>query len=42
MIYKKFQDIDLSALGMGCMRLPAFEDGTVNEEAVSFIESASG
>ncbi len=22
MVYKKFQDLELSALGMGCMRLP--------------------
>lgn len=35
MIYKKFQDIRLSALGMGCMRLPTFEDGRVNEEATA-------
>ena len=33
MIYKKFQELELSALGMGCMRLPTYEDGTVNVEA---------
>lgn len=27
MIYKKFQDIELSALGMGCMRLPCGSGG---------------
>lgn len=33
MIYRKFQDIQLSALGMGCMRLPrnSGDDGDVNE-----------
>ncbi len=35
MIYKKFKDLELSALGMGCMRLPTFEDGTVNVEATA-------
>ena len=25
MIYKKFQDLELSALGMGCMRLPVID-----------------
>ncbi len=35
MIYKKFQDLELSALGMGCMRLPVMdgEDGRVDEAA---------
>lgn len=33
MIYKKFQDMELSALGMGCMRLPR-KDGGIDEEAV--------
>ena len=27
MIYKDFQDLKLSALGMGCMRLPTLEPG---------------
>ena len=26
MIYKKFQDLQLSSLGMGCMRLPLLQD----------------
>ncbi|MBP3936737.1 MAG: aldo/keto reductase [Clostridia bacterium] len=33
MIYKKFQDKALSALGLGCMRLPTNEDGSVDVEA---------
>ena len=34
MIYKSFQDINLSALGMGCMRLPVTEDGkTIDKDA---------
>lgn len=28
MIYKNFQDIKLSALGMGCMRFPLCKDGS--------------
>ena len=34
MIYKKFQDIELSALGMGTMRLPVIDgkDGQIDEE----------
>ncbi len=35
MIYKKFKDLELSALGMGCMRLPTLEDGSINEEATA-------
>ncbi len=35
MIYKNYKDIKLSALGMGCMRLPTFEDGSINEEATA-------
>lgn len=36
MIYKPFQDLQLSALGMGAMRLPVIDgnDNTVNEPAV--------
>ncbi|MBQ8175060.1 MAG: aldo/keto reductase [Clostridia bacterium] len=36
MIYKNFQDIRLSALGLGCMRLPVCEDssGKINKDAV--------
>ena len=33
MIYKQFQDKALSALGLGCMRLPTNEDGSVDVEA---------
>lgn len=34
MIYKEFQDLKLSALGMGAMRLPTGEnDADINEEA---------
>ena len=33
MIYKKFQDKQLSALGMGCMRFPVIEgSGEIDEE----------
>lgn len=36
MIYKKFQDINLSALGLGAMRLPTVggDDSRIDEEAV--------
>lgn len=36
MIYKNFQDLKLSALGMGCMRLPVVDgnDGEVDQAAV--------
>lgn len=43
MQYRKFKKInkDVSLLGMGCMRLPKLEDGTVNEaEAIDIIRSA--
>ncbi len=33
MIYKKFQDLHLSALGMGGMRLPTCEDGSIDIRA---------
>lgn len=34
MVYKQFQDLSLSALGMGCMRLPCIEkkDSKIDEE----------
>ncbi len=37
MIYRKFQGIQLSGLGLGMMRLPVLDgnDGTVNETAVA-------
>ncbi len=34
MYYNKFQDKELSALGLGCMRLPLLEDGQIDEEQV--------
>ncbi|SEW22231.1 hypothetical protein SAMN05421659_1079 [[Clostridium] fimetarium] len=37
MIYKEFQKLELSALGMGAMRLPVIDgnDGTIDETATS-------
>ena len=36
MIYKKFQDLELSQLGFGTMRLPLLEDGvTIDEQRVA-------
>ena len=39
MVYKEFQDLKLSALGMGCMRLPVLQgnDSAVDEEAAAAI-----
>ncbi len=37
MIYKKFKDLELSALGMGCMRLPIKEG---NETSIDEAEAA--
>ncbi len=34
MIYKAFQELQLSALGMGCMRFPTLEDGNIDIPAV--------
>ena len=37
MIYKQFKDLKLSALGLGCMRLPTIDgkDGQIDEEATA-------
>lgn len=35
MIYKQFQDKKISALGMGCMRLPTDESGKIDENKVA-------
>ncbi|MBR0482048.1 MAG: aldo/keto reductase [Firmicutes bacterium] len=36
MKYNKFQDLELSALGFGCMRFPLLEDGkTIDEDQVA-------
>ncbi len=35
MKYNKFQDIELSALGFGCMRFPVLEDKSIDEEQVA-------
>lgn len=37
MIYRDFQDLKLSALGMGAMRLPVIDgnDGVVDEKAAA-------
>lgn len=32
MIYKRFADLNLSALGMGCMRLPTTAEGKIDED----------
>ena len=39
MLYKKFQDIELSALGLGCMRLPVLngDDGQIDEAQAEAI-----
>lgn len=34
MIYRKFHDLNLSALGFGAMRLPVLEDKSIDEEQV--------
>ena len=41
MIYKDFQDLKLSALGMGCMRLPVVGgNDAVVDEAAAMIAAA--
>lgn len=43
MVYKEFQDLKLSALGMGAMRLPVVDgnDGIIDEEkAVEMVDYA--
>lgn len=35
MIYKKFQNLEISALGMGAMRLPVTGDGKIDEAATT-------
>lgn len=45
MIYKDFQDLKLSALGMGCMRLPVVggNDAVVDEAAAEeMVDCAMG
>lgn len=37
MIYKSFKDKKLSALGMGCMRLPCLADGRIDEAAAAVM-----
>ena len=39
MLYKKFQDIELSALGLGCMRFPVLngDDGQIDESQAETI-----
>ena len=41
MIYKPFQDLKLSALGMGAMRLPGIggDDGKTDERATADMEA---
>ncbi len=34
MKYNRFQDLELSALGFGCMRFPVLEDKSIDEEQV--------
>ena len=34
MKYNRFQDLELSALGFGCMRFPVFEDKSIDKEQV--------
>ena len=40
MIYKQFQDVRLSALGFGCMRLPTADGKIDEEEAIRMIRHA--
>ena len=41
MLYKNFNNLAISSLGMGCMRLPKKEDGTIDyEQTEEIIEYA--
>ena len=37
MLYKNFNNLAISSLGMGCMRLPKKEDGTIDYEKTEEI-----
>ena len=37
MYYNKFKDIQISALGLGCMRFPTLEDKTIDIEKTKVL-----
>ena len=41
MIYKAFQDLQLSQLGFGTMRLPLREDKSIDEELAAAMTDAA-
>ena len=41
MIYKAFQDLQLSQLGFGTMRLPLREDKSIDEELTAAMTDAA-